>query len=128
MSAILSILFVGAGGFIGAVFRYIIGLSIPPNSIGFHFATLVINVIGAFAIGFISGIFANKESVNQNLVLFLTVGVCGGFTTFSAFSLEVFSLMEGGKHWVGFGYALLSFVFCIIGVTFGRLIAKTCAA
>ncbi len=124
----MSVLFVGVGGFIGAVFRYIIGLSLPANSIGLPLATLVINVTGAFAIGLLSGIFGATENANKNLVLFLTVGVCGGFTTFSAFSLEVITLFEGGKHWLGIGYAALSFAFCIIGVTAGRLLAKICAA
>jgi hypothetical protein len=55
---------------------------------------------------------------------FLTVGVCGGFTTFSAFSLEIVTLLEGGKHWMGIIYAVLSFALCVLGVTMGRLLAK----
>ncbi len=122
-----SIFCVGAGGFLGAVFRYLVGLAIPANNISLPVSTLLINVIGAFAIGFISGMIGNRTDFNSNLGLFLTVGVCGGFTTFSTFSLEVLTLMEGGKPAMGFIYAFLSFAFCVAGVILGRLLERVCA-
>jgi CrcB protein len=124
----VSVLFVGFGGFIGAVFRYLISLAVPVNNIGFPIATLLVNVAGAFAIGLISGIFVNKEGVNANVVLFLTMGVCGGFTTFSSFSLEVFMHMEAEKYALGICYAVVSLLFCLIGVVLGRVVAKSCLA
>ncbi len=124
----MSILFVGFGGFMGAVCRYLISLLVPTNGIGFPFATFLTNVGGAFAIGLISGLFANKENINPNVVLFLTVGLCGGFTTFSTFSLEVFSLLDTEKYALGICYAGASLLFCLIGVILGRLFAKSCLA
>lgn len=117
----MGFLFVGLGGATGAMLRY--AISLIPYKGGFPLLTLITNIIGALAIGFITG-FAIKKVVSQNAMLFLKTGVCGGFTTFSTFSLEAYKLFEGGNTVMAISYALLSAVLCIIGVWCGILISE----
>ena len=77
---------VALGGAVGAMGRYAISLISSKNT--FPFLTLATNIIGAILIGFVVGIVAAKEDVSQNSVLFWKTGVCGGFTTFSTFSIR----------------------------------------
>ena len=87
-------LMVGLGGFIGSVCRFMIS-KLPLSVEGsFPLNTFIINILGAFAIGCIAA--AAGKDLDQRAVLFLKVGICGGFTTFSTFSLETFKLMEAG--------------------------------
>ena len=113
----MNIIFVGIGGAIGAILRYLISL-IPVKS-DFPILTLVTNVIGAFAIGCIVAL-AKKYNMPKNVVLMLKTGVCGGFTTFSTFSLEAYNLFEGRKIGMGTAYAGLSLVLCIAAVLLGE--------
>lgn len=90
---ILNFLIVGAGGFVGAAARYGISL-LPLNERSvFPVNTLIINVVGAFAIGLISTA-AKHTGLDGRAVLFLKAGICGGFTTFSTFALETVTLFE----------------------------------
>ena len=82
----MSFFFVALGGTIGAVARY--AVSLIPVKTQFPVLTLATDLIGAILIGFIVGIADKKEEVSPNTVLFWKTGVCGGFTTFSTFSLE----------------------------------------
>ena len=83
----MNCIIVGTGGFLGAVARYLIGL-IPINpQNGFPIKTLLINIIGAFVIGLVVA-FGAKKDWNPQLILFLKVGICGGFTTFSSFAFR----------------------------------------
>ena len=102
----MEFLFVALGGAAGAVSRYAISL-IPVKS-GFPILTLITNIIGAVLIGFIAGIVGSKNEISKNTILFWKTGVCGGFTTFSTFSLEAYNLFENGKHVMGVLYVLLS--------------------
>lgn len=113
-------IYVGLGGACGAVARYF--LSLLPNMGRFPVWTLLTNVIGALAIGFIMGAVESNQSMSPNEVLFWKTGVCGGFTTFSTFSLEVFMLIEQGKTMLGMIYIFLSVTLCISGVYIGKLI------
>lgn len=112
---VLNILAVGAGGFIGAVLRYLIGkISIGENTV-FPIKTFAINVIGCLAIGLITVFAAKNTNIDQRWILFLKVGLCGGFTTFSTFALETTDLIKGGHTGVAFLYAILSMVVgCIV--------------
>lgn len=102
----LNILFVGLGGFVGAVCRYLIGL-IPLNeTMRFPIKTFGINVLGCIVIGIISVVAAKNSSLNQHMLLFLKVGVCGGFTTFSTFALETVDLIKSGNPMIAFVYML----------------------
>ena len=115
----MSIFYVGIGGAIGAILRYLISL-IPMKS-DFPILTLVTNVIGAFAIGCIVAL-SKKYNMPNNVVLMLKTGVCGGFTTFSTFSLEAYNLFESRKIGMGIAYAGLSLVLCIGAVLLGEAV------
>ena len=114
----MEFLFVALGGAVGAMSRYAISL-IPVKS-GFPILTLMTNIIGAVLIGFIAGIAGSKNEISKNTVLFWKTGVCGGFTTFSTFSLEAYNLFDNGKYVIGGLYVLLSYGGCILGVLCGR--------
>jgi CrcB protein len=97
------ILAIGAGSFIGGVFRYLLSLFIHSKTVThFPLGTLTVNIIGCFFIGIVFGLF-DKGLVPNEWKLFLATGVLGGFTTFSAFSIETFTLFREGHT----GYALL---------------------
>ncbi|MDE5861833.1 MAG: fluoride efflux transporter CrcB [Ruminococcus sp.] len=104
------------GGGLGAVLRYCISL-IPFKS-DFPFLTLFTNFIGAFLIGLING-FAIKKRLSGNALLFLKTGLCGGFTTFSTFSLETFNLIENHHIISATIYIFLSIILCLTGVFLG---------
>ncbi len=109
---------VGAGGFIGACARYLLSL-IPMQSRGnYPINTFVTNIIGAVLIGFIIA-YAKDTDMSPNKLLFLKVGVCGGLTTFSTFSVETWGLLETGNWLQGALYIILSVACCVVGVYAG---------
>ena len=117
----MNFLFVALGGALGAVARY--AISLLPVKTGFPVLTLITNILGAILIGFIVGVTSNREGISGNTVLFWKKGVCGGFTTFSTFSLEAFNLFENKQYTTGGVYVILSCSFCILGVFCGRKLA-----
>ena len=119
-----AILVVGSGSFVGGSARYLISLTMKNVSKGFPWATLLVNVSGCLLIGLLWGWLSRTSQMDGNLALFLTVGLCGGFTTFSTFSKEAFVLMQGGNVWGFVGYVLASVVFGIAFVALGYLISK----
>ena len=121
---IVNCLCVGAGGCVGAIARYLMGLAIPAHQSGFPLGTFAVNVIGAFAIAFIATWFLRHVGLDARLLLFLMTGVCGGFTTFSTFSLETLALFEGGKYATAALYAGGSLVACVLGVAAGKLAVR----
>lgn len=116
----LKCFYVGLGGCIGSVCRYLVGLALAPISILFPVSTLLINFSGSFLIGIISELSLQTTLLHPDLTLLLTTGICGGFTTFSTFSLETSRLLEDGRMSAGIGYAAASVLLCLIGVTMGR--------
>ena len=111
---------VGAGGALGAVCRYWVGL-IPALQRGaFPLHTLLINFVGALLIGFVTGRAQGPEGMQAHWLLFLKVGVCGGFTTFSTFSLEGLTLLEQGRGGLFGVYAAASVALCLLGVWLGK--------
>lgn len=117
----MSFLFVALGGTLGAVARY--AISMIPVKTGFPVLTLITNIIGAVLIGFIIGITSDRNGMSDNTVLFWKTGVCGGFTTFSTFSLEAFNLFDNKRYAVGGIYVILSCGFCILGILCGKKLA-----
>ena len=109
-------LFVGIGGFIGSVCRYLIGLIPLSPSNGFPVKTLVINVVGAFAIGLIAAAAAKNADISLRIVLLLKTGICGGFTTFSTFALEISDMLRGGSWAAAAAYMLLSLILGVAAV------------
>ena len=118
----MSFLAVAAGGAVGAALRY--SISLIPGKSPFPWQTLVTNILGAILIGFIVGAARRKE-LSPNAVLFLKTGVCGGFTTFSTFSLEAYELFGSGSKPLAVLYVILSVCCCIAGVWCGMAAAKT---
>lgn len=117
----INCIIVGIGGFIGAVLRYLIRLiPISPQN-GFPIKTLLINIAGAFVIAMVVALGVKKEW-NPQLILFLKVGICGGFTTFSSFALETSQLIERGAQWSAALYVILSVVGGLAAVYAGLLI------
>ncbi len=113
-------LWVALGGAAGAMLRYAISL-IPVRG-SFPVLTLITNLLGALLIGLIAGA-AELASPSPNLVLFAKTGLCGGFTTFSTFSLEGYTLLKAGQKGMAALYILLSVGLCLLGVWLGRLAA-----
>ena len=119
----LLIVFIGGG--IGTVFRYILSKLIPYSGNGFPWSTFSINLIGCFIIGLISGYFFKTTSSNESdVVIFATVGICGGFTTFSSFAYENLNLFKSGDHATFIAYSLISLIVGIFMVYFGMTLHK----
>ncbi len=119
----MSLLAVGAGGFLGAALRWGVGLIPVPES-AFPYVTLFINVLGSLAIGILSGLIARTGLLGEGMKLFLKVGFCGGFTTFSTFALETQGLLSKGSTGTALVYALLSVCLCVCAVFFGDSFVK----
>ena len=92
------LLIVGVGGFIGSIARFWVSrLNLHWHLLSIPMGTLTVNVVGSLIIGFIAGVSAKSEIISPALRLFLMVGVCGGFTTFSSFTNENLTLMQNGQ-------------------------------
>lgn len=120
----LDCLAVGLGGFAGSVLRYLAGRLPLQSPEGFPYATLIINVLGSFAIGLIAAVAAKHADIDPRLVLFLRVGLCGGFTTFSTFSSETFSLLRAGSYGGAAVYVLLSVLLGVLAVFLAHALVK----
>lgn len=93
----INIILVAAGGAIGSVFRYLVGVwSVRLAGVNFPWGTLTVNVVGSFLIGLLVELVARRLNASMEMRLFLVTGVLGGFTTFSSFSLDAVSLFERG--------------------------------
>jgi fluoride exporter len=104
---IKNFLLVAAGGGIGAMLRYAIFILLQNNQ--FPTATLIINITGSFAIGIIMAMsLKSSPQLTEAGKLFLATGICGGFTTFSAFSYENIQLLQAGKYNLAFIYIFAS--------------------
>jgi CrcB protein len=110
------------GGFLGTVIRYLLSMIPLTNKTGFPFITLMINVLGALMIGLLAGISSKYAGANADLMAFLRIGICGGFTTFSTFALEITNLFGAGKAWAGVMYILLSLILGVAAVLLGKAI------
>ncbi len=124
MELIKSILAVGAGSFLGGAGRYLVSLAMKGVSKGFPWATLAVNLAGCFLIGLLWGLFSKNGSDSSNWALFLTVGLCGGFTTFSTFSKEALVMLQGGNIWGFAGYVAISVIAGIALVAFGYYLMR----
>ena len=111
---------VGVGGFVGAVCRYLIGMIPLKEGCTFPIKTFLINIAGSFLIGIVAALAMKTESLDSRTVLFLKVGICGGFTTFSSFALETTDLMKDGKMHLAAIYTVLSVTFGVLAVFAGQ--------
>ena len=120
MRIINTSLIIGLGGFIGTIVRFLIGSWIEKSfASSFPLATILVNLIGCFLIGMVSGYFTQKLGDQTQLFFFLTVGVLGGFTTFSAIAMDSQVFIENGEYLKMLTYvsvqAILGIALCLIG-------------
>lgn len=121
---IKNILSVGAGSFIGGITRYLISFYMKGISKGFPWATLAVNLFGCLLIGVLWGLLSRNASVSTSWELLLTVGLCGGFTTFSTFSKEALTMLQCSNY-IGFISYIAISVFAGIALTaLGYYIAR----
>ena len=117
---IKNLLLVGLGGGIGSMLRYASSLLISSKI--FPFATLFVNIIGSFIIGAILAISIKDEIFLTNWKLFIATGICGGFTTFSAFSLENMLLLQYGYYGIAAFFICSSILLVVIAAFLGYLL------
>ena len=117
---ILNLIAVFIGGGLGAVLRYLTGvLCTRLIPFGFPFATFFVNFLGSFLLGIIFAIFVHKNGLSPQLNLALGVGFCGGLTTFSTFSFEVFDMLKMGNYFTALLYIVLSLIVGLLGIYLG---------
>ena len=121
---IRNIIAVGAGSFIGGIARYLVSLAMKGISKGFPLATLLVNLLGCLIIGLLWGFLSRNASECTSWGLFLTVGVCGGFTTFSTFSKETLTMLQTGQIWGFASYIAISILAGIALVALGYYIGR----
>ena len=121
---IRNIIAVGAGSFIGGIARYLVSLAMKGISKGFPWATLFVNLLGCLIIGLLWGFLNRNTSESTSWGLFLTVGLCGGFTTFSTFSKEALTMLQTGQIWGLASYIALSILAGIALVALGYYIGR----
>ena len=118
------IVFLGAG--IGGAMRH--GVNVAATrllGLGFPYGTVIVNVVGSFAMGLLAGYFAYRAGVPQHIRLFLTTGILGGFTTFSTFSLDAAVLIERHAYGAAAGYVVGSVAAALAGLFFGLAVFRS---
>lgn len=122
----VNIALVAAGGAIGSVFRYLVGvLSVRLAGLNFPWGTLAVNVVGSFLIGLLVELVARRLNASMEMRLFLVTGVLGGFTTFSSFSLDAVTLFERGALGLSAVYVLASLAVSIAAVFAGLALGRS---
>lgn len=112
----LSILLVFIGGGVGALMRY--GVTAVASSFGWHgrMATLLVNIVGSFLLGWIATRYSAPIQRDNSIRLLLAVGLCGGFTTFSTFSMDTVTLLKNGAWLQALGYVFLSLILSFLAL------------
>ncbi len=120
-------IWIAVGGALGSVARYwMTGVAARLFGETFPWGTLLINILGSFVIGFFVALTSpegGRYVVDPNMRAFVTVGICGGFTTFSAFSLQTLVLMQEGEWLHAGGYVVGSVMLCLVAVWLGYILA-----
>lgn len=124
----MHVLIIGIGGFLGTVLRYwLTGLAQRWSPVNFPVGTLVVNVLGCFVVGFVWSLVEYREWFSAEQRVFVTVGVLGGFTTFSAFGYETFVQLRDGEYVFAVTNILANVVLGLAAVMLGWTVAKTLA-
>jgi len=122
---IKQVLFVGFGGALGSVLRFLTStLTAKYYSGSFPFATFAVNITGCFLIGIFMGAFGQDNLANQNVRFFFATGFCGGYTTFSAFAFENLNLLRDNSPWPAISYVAMSVLAGLAAVWLGAAVAK----
>lgn len=120
-----TILYIAIGGAIGSVLRYITSVLVAKFwSNHFPLATFIANILGCFLIGLFMGYLLKNQLEDSNLKWFLITGICGGFTTFSTFSMENYLLLQNQNSFIAFGNILLSIMLGLFAVWMGLFLTK----
>ena len=120
-----TLLIIGLGSFCGGIFRFLLTRFVQNHFLAaFPFGTMVVNIVGCFLIGIFYALFERGNLLNTDLRLFLTGGLCGGFTTFSTFMNENFVLLREQNYLYFMSYTVLSIVLGLTAVYVGHLIVK----
>ena len=119
------VLLVFVGGGIWSVLRYVIGKAFSPLSVGFPWGTFSVNIIGSLSIGIFMGIALKNNYFSENQILLLVTGLCGGFTTFSAFAYENQQFLKEGDLTSFVTYSLGSLALGILAVFLGLFVSKS---
>lgn len=120
----LAALYVFIGGGLGSLARYGMGEWLGQSNGKFPIGTFAANLAACIILGFIAGMALKNSSFGENSKHFLAIGFCGGFSTFSTFTNEIFVLTDGGKIGIAALYVLLSLVICFGGLAAGYAGAK----
>ena len=122
------LLLIGLGGFVGSIVRFLVSrLNTRIDWLSIPLGTLTVNVVGSFLIGFLIGISEKSPILTVELRMFLMVGLCGGFTTFSSFTGENLMLMRNGQFLTLFLYTGLSILLGFTAVYLGYISTKLMA-
>ena len=113
-----SYLLVIVGGALGSLARYMVSTSVAARLSGFPYGTLAVNLIGGLLMGALAGLLL-RASAGENARLFFGVGILGGFTTFSAFSLDCWKLIETGQYGLCFVYMAVSVLGALAALMLG---------
>lgn len=116
------ILWIGLGGFIGAILRYGVSGWVQANAVTFPLGTLTVNFIGSFILALVMFMSEYKGYFNEEMRVFLTIGMLGSFTTFSTFSYESFKLLEQQEHLLFGANVIGSVALTLLAVYLGKLI------
>ena len=118
-------LWIAIGSALGGCLRYALGRAMVTNSTSFPWSTLLINFLGSFVIGFFGTLTltGSRFAVPETVRLFIMVGICGSFTTFSSFSLQTFDLIRAGDWGRAVANVVLSVLLCLGAVALGHMAA-----
>ena len=126
MAGLRLCLILAAGGALGTLARYGLSLLTLPISQGVPWGTVLINILGSFLIGGFGTLTlaSGRMPLPEEARLFVMVGFCGGFTTFSSFSLQTLDLLRSGQTWRALVNVTVSVVLCVAAVGLGQLLAS----
>lgn len=125
---LVSLIMVMVGGAVGSALRFLVGLMMPTSPGNFPVATLIINLAGSAILGAVSMLSARYDLVSKDMALLLGTGLCGGFTTFSTFSVELMMLVDVDRYVVAALYLVASTVGGITAAFAGAAIARMAAS
>ena len=122
----MTYLWVALGSAIGGVLRYAIARMMEPISGGIPWGTVLINVSGCFVIGYFGTLTlaSGRYAVPEYVRIFVMVGLCGGFTTFSSFSLQTYDLLRSGNYARALANVALSVILCLVATAVGHRLAQ----
>ncbi|MCC8176990.1 MAG: fluoride efflux transporter CrcB [Bacteroidales bacterium] len=120
-----ALLYIALGGALGSVLRYLLTKAVQGHWPGaFPWGTMTVNLLGCLMIGVLYGLFEKHDVLSPEMRLLLTVGICGGFTTFSTFMNESLSLMRGGELLLCAAYIAASVILGLGAVCAGQALAR----